>query len=78
MGSNNEEEEGGLEVLGELRDRVRASTRGDESRGEEAAAGPKMIRSLNSEGVKGTGISSCSGSGQRVDKGASFLLGLDV
>lgn len=82
VGSSREDEDVGLEEsLGELRERVRASTRGDESCGEEeaAAAGePKMMRSLNSDGVKGTGTSSCSGKGQRVVKDGSFLLGLDV
>lgn len=73
--SNREEDEGGLEVLGEWIGRVNASTRGEESRGE-AVAGPKIIRSLNSEGVKETVNSSSSGSGQRFDKDGSFLLGL--
>lgn len=35
-----------------------------------------MIRSLNSEGVKGAVNSLSSGNGQRVCKGESFLLGL--
>lgn len=81
VGSSREDEDVGLEEsLGELRERVRASTRGDESCGEEEAAAeePKMMRSLNSDGVKGTGTSSCSGKGQRVVKDGSFLLGLDV
>ncbi|KAM1347301.1 hypothetical protein PS2_036248 [Malus domestica] len=73
--SNREDDEGGLEVLGELIGRVNASTRGQESC-DEAVAGPKIIRSLNSEGVKGIVNSSSSGSGQRIGKGDSFLLGL--
>lgn len=53
-----DEEEG----LGEPRERVKASTIGEASCGEEEK-GPKMRRSLSSEGVKGIEISLFSGSG---------------
>lgn len=66
-----EEEEG----LGELRERVKASTKGEESCWEDE--GPKMRRSLSSEGVRGTEISSCSGSGASTGGGGGFLLGLE-
>lgn len=60
-----EEEEG----LGELRERVKASTKGEVSCGEEEK-GPKMRRSLSSEGVKGIEISLFSGSGTNTGAGA--------
>lgn len=68
-----EEEEG----RGELRERVRASTMGEESWGEEE--GPKIRRSFSSDGVNGIVISSCSGRGKSCGGGGmglGFLLGL--
>lgn len=55
-----------MEDLGELRERVKASRRGEGSLGE-ADDGPKIRRSLSSEGVRGRGkeISSSSGRGKR-------------
>lgn len=61
------------EVLGEFSARVRASMRREESVGDEDE-GPKMIRSLNSEGVRGRETSSSSGRAQRGD--GRFFLGL--
>lgn len=59
MGLSWLEEEEGIE---ELRESVRASTMGELSLGEEE--GPKMRRSLSSDGVIGRVISSFSGNGQ--------------
>lgn len=60
------------EVLGEFMVRVRASMRrGEESLGDEEE-GPKIRRSLNSEGVRGRATSSSSGRGKRGD-GRLFL-----
>lgn len=74
MGSKEDEEEEG-EGLGELRERVKASTIGEDSCGEDE--GPKMRRSLSSEGVRGREISFSSGSGASTDgSGVGFLLGL--
>jgi hypothetical protein len=67
-----------VEDLGELRERVKASRRGEGSLGE-ADDGPKIRRSLSSEGVRGRGkdISSSSGRGKRGGCGCGILfLGL--
>lgn len=61
-----------------MRENVKASTRGDGSLGEEED-GPKIRRSLSSEGVRGRGkeISSSSGRGQSSGGGCGVLfLGL--
>lgn len=70
MSKEDEEEEG--EGLGELRERVKASTIGEDSCGEDE--GPKMRRSLSAEGVRGREISLSSGSGASTDGG--LFLGL--
>lgn len=70
MWQSKEEEEG--ESLGELKERVKASTRGEESVGEDEE-GPKMRRSLREEGVIGTEISSFSG---RESSDGGFILKL--
>lgn len=69
------EEEEQEESLGEIRERFKASTKGEASCREEEA-GPKMRRSLSVEGVRGREISSCSGSGARTGGGRGFFLGL--
>lgn len=68
-----EEEE---ESRGELRERFKASSSGEESIGEEEEEdeGPKMRRSLSSEGVRGIEISLFSGSG--ANTGDGLILGL--
>lgn len=68
-----EEEE---EDFGEFRESVKASAKGE---GWSIEEGPKMRRSLNSEGVMGITTSSFSGNGQRCgvnDNGDGFFLGL--
>ena len=73
VSKEDEEEEG--EYLGELRERVKASTIGEDSTGEDE--GPKMRRSLSAEGVRGREISLSSGSGASTDGGGGGLfLGL--
>lgn len=64
-----------MEGLGELRESVKASTMGDGSPGE-AEEGPKIRRSLSSDGVRGRGkeISLSSGRGQSSEGG--LFLGL--
>jgi hypothetical protein len=68
-----EEEE---ESRGELRERFKASSSGEESIGEEEEEdeGPKIRRSLSSEGVRGIEISLFSGSG--ANTGDGLIIGL--
>lgn len=63
-----------MEDLGELRESVKASMRGEGSLGE-AEDGPKIRRSLSSPGVIGRGkeISSSSGRGKRGGGGGGVL-----
>ena len=69
------EEEEVEESRGELRERFKASSSGEESIGEEEEdEGPKMRRSLSSEGVRGIEISLFSGSG--ANTGDGLILGL--
>jgi hypothetical protein len=72
VSKEDDEEEG--EYLGELRERVKASTIGEDSTGEDE--GPKMRRSLSAEGVSGREISLSSGSGASTDGGGGLFLGL--
>lgn len=63
------------EHFGELRGSIKASAKGEGSLGV-AQAGPKMRRSLNSIGVIGRTMSSCSGKGHSGDNARGFFLGL--
>lgn len=59
----------------EFKDKVKASTMGDESRGEEQ--GPKMRRSLSCDGLIGIGMEISSSSGRVKRGGEGFILGLE-
>lgn len=56
----------------EFKDKVKASTMGDESRGEEQ--GPKMRRSLSCDGLIGIGMEISSSSGRVKRGGEGFIL----